>query len=145
MTPGPVNRREVLAQVLAQFVGNLLQRFVGQLAHRRCVVGQRVVEPQLVIAQAQLFSARSGLASLWMCARNKGLSLAEPVITTLTPVVSTLTTTDRPGPCDLMGGSSHVGVGVSRVLQLDQHQRQAVNEQDDVRPARVVRPGDGTG
>ena len=37
----------------------------------------------------------------------------------------------------------HISVRVGRVLQLDQHQRQAVDEQDDVGPARVVRPGDG--
>ena len=43
---------------------------------------------------------------------------------------------------DLVKGLPDVGVRVGRVLQLDQHQRQAVDEQDDVGPARVVRAGD---
>jgi hypothetical protein len=40
-------------------------------------------------------------------------------------------------------GLPDVGVQVGWVLQLDQHQRQAVDEQHDVGPARVVRPLDG--
>jgi hypothetical protein len=43
---------------------------------------------------------------------------------------------------NLVVGLPDVGVFVGRVLQLDQHQRQAVDEQDDVRPAGVVRPLD---
>jgi hypothetical protein len=35
---------QVLAQVLGEFVGDLLEGLVGELAHRRFVVGQRVVE-----------------------------------------------------------------------------------------------------
>ena len=40
---------------------------------------------------------------------------------------------------DLVVGFPDIGVLVGRVLQLQQHQRQAVDEQDDVGPARVVR------
>jgi hypothetical protein len=43
---------------------------------------------------------------------------------------------------DLVEGLPHVGVQVGRVLQLDQHQRQAVDEQHDVGPARVIWPSD---
>ena len=44
---------------------------------------------------------------------------------------------------NLLESLPHVGVRVGRVLQLDLHQRQAVDEQDDVGPAGVVRAGDG--
>jgi hypothetical protein len=46
---------------------------------------------------------------------------------------------------DLLEGLPDVGVHVGRVLQLDDHQRQAVHEEHDVRPAGVVRPLHGTG
>jgi hypothetical protein len=44
---------------------------------------------------------------------------------------------------DLVVNLPDVGVEVGRVLQLDQHQRQAVDEQQQVGPAAVARPLDG--
>jgi hypothetical protein len=43
---------------------------------------------------------------------------------------------------DLVVGLPDVGVFVGRVLQFQQHQRQAIDEQDHVRPAGVLRPLD---
>ena len=43
----------------------------------------------------------------------------------------------------LVEGLPDVGVFVGRVLQLNQHQRQTVDEQDDVGSASVVRALDG--
>ena len=44
---------------------------------------------------------------------------------------------------DLVVGFPDIGLLVGRVLQLDQYQRQTVDEQDDVRAARVFRPLEG--
>ena len=44
---------------------------------------------------------------------------------------------------DLVVGFPDIGLLVGRVLQLQQHQRQAIDEQDHIRPAGVVQPFDG--
>jgi hypothetical protein len=44
----------------------------------------------------------------------------------------------RPVDLDLVEGLPHIGVQIGRVLQLDQHQRQTVDEQDDVSWSSVM-------
>lgn len=75
---------KVLALVLAQLMGDRLQRLVAQLADGLFVLGQRVIDAHLVLAQVLLLAARRRGAELrrqldQRYHRLRGLDVAVPV------------------------------------------------------------------